>query len=108
MLFHITERTTWETAQTKGVYHAPSLETEGFIHFSKSEQVIATAERFYKGQFGLVLLQIDPDQLVAPLRYETVADHGTFPHLYGPLNLSAVIKVWPFAPLADGSFTLPV
>ena len=106
-LFHITERTAWETAQAEGLYRAPSLETEGFIHFSMPEQVLATAHRFYKGKAGLVLLQIDPSQLTAPLRYEVVSDHGTFPHLYGPLNLGAVTKVWPFEPLADGNFALP-
>lgn len=107
MLFHITERTAWETAKAEGSYRAPSLDTEGFIHFSMPEQVIATANRFYKGKSGLVLLQVDPSQLVALLRYESVADHGTFPHLYGPLNLAAVTKVWPFEPSLDGCFTLP-
>ena len=86
MLFHITECIAWETAQSEGIYRAPSLTTEGFIHFSTLEQVITTANRFYKGKSGLVLLQIDPSQLTAPLRYEAVSDHGTFPHHYGPLN----------------------
>lgn len=107
MIFHITEREAWEAAQSKGVYRAPSLETEGFIHFSTPEQVVATANRFYKGQSGLMLLQIEPNQLSSPLRYEVVEDHGTFPHLYGPLNLDAVAKVWPFTPLSDGSFEMP-
>ena len=107
MLFHITERTAWETAQVEGIYRAPSLETEGFIHFSKPEQVLATANRFYRGQSGLVLLQIDPEQLSAPLRYEEVADHGTFPHLYGPLNLAAVTQTYPFEPSSDGGFAMP-
>ncbi|MFK8186095.1 MAG: DUF952 domain-containing protein [Phormidesmis sp.] len=107
MLFHIIERTAWETAKAQGSYRPPSLNAEGFIHFSKPEQVIATANRFYKGSPGLVLLQVDPSQLEKPLRYETVADHGTFPHLYGPLNLTAVTKVWPFEPSPEGHFTMP-
>lgn len=107
MLFHITEQAAWKNAQIKGIYRAPSLETEGFIHFSKPAQVIDTANRFYSGQSGLVLLQIDPTKLSAPLRYEEVADHGTFPHLYGPLNLDAVTAIQPFSPSADGHFTMP-
>lgn len=108
MIFHITEREAWKTAQTQGSYRAPSLASEGFIHFSKSDQVIDTANRFYKGQSGLVLLQIDPQRLEADLRYEAVLGHGTFPHLYGPLNLEAVTTVWPFEPSASGEFTMPM
>ena len=106
MLFHITERSSWQAAKEKGSYQAPSLATEGFIHLSKKEQVVETANRFYKGQSGLVLLGIEPDRLQGELRYDEVA-HGIFPHLYGVLNLDAVVQVWPFEPTADGSFTFP-
>lgn len=108
MLFHITERAAWESAQIEGTYCPASLNAEGFIHFSTREQVIPTANRFYRGQTDLVLLQVEPSELFAPLRYEEVANHGTFPHLYGPLNAEAVIKVWPFNANADGCFTFPV
>ncbi|MGC1528730.1 MAG: DUF952 domain-containing protein [Phormidesmis sp.] len=107
MIFHITEQATWQAAQANRIYRAPSLETEGFIHFSTKNQVIATANRFYRGQSGLVLLQIECDRLTADLRYEAVLDHGTFPHLYGPLNLEAVIAVYSFEPDSAGTFSLP-
>lgn len=74
---------------------------------SNREQVLGTANRFYQGQTGLVLLVLDAAQLTAPLRFDEVPDHGTFPHLYGPLNLDAVRAVVPFPPQADGSFVLP-
>jgi uncharacterized protein (DUF952 family) len=98
MLFHITEATTWQLAQTEGVYRATSLETEGFIHLSESSQVKGVAQRFYRNRTGLVLLEIDPAQLEAEVRFDEVPGHGTFPHLYGPLNLDAVIQVSPFQP----------
>ena len=103
-LFHITEKQTWEKAQAAGVYTAPSLQTEGFIHFSERDQVIGTANRFYQGQQGLVLLKIDRDRLQSKLQYDDVLGHGTFPHLYGPLNLDAVVQSIPFPPDANGSF----
>lgn len=94
-LFHIVAQVDWDTAQRQGIYRAASLESEGFIHLSRREQVIGTANRFYRGQTGLVLLEIQSDRLQSQLRYDTVPGHGTFPHLYGPLSLDAVVKVWP-------------
>ncbi|MBX2864679.1 MAG: DUF952 domain-containing protein [Leptolyngbyaceae cyanobacterium MAG.088] len=107
MLFHITELTTWQEAQGQGVYQAKSLASEGFIHLSQADQVVATGNRFYKGQLGLVLLGIDEARLESELRYEKVSDHGTFPHLYGPLNIEAVVQVRDFIPQADGTFAMP-
>jgi uncharacterized protein (DUF952 family) len=52
-------------------------------------------------------LGIQVDRLEASLRYDKVPGQGTFPHLYGALNLDAVVKVWPFKPGIDGRFSLP-
>ena len=108
LLFHITERAAWERQQG-GEYRAASLETEGFIHLSTPTQVIETANRFFRGQTGLVLLVIDPARLTAPLRWEPAPDRAgaLFPHLYNLLNVEAVVRAVDFAPNADGTFTLP-
>jgi uncharacterized protein (DUF952 family) len=97
-LFHITEAMNWQAAQSEGFYVAASLQTQGFIHLSEQHQVQGVGNRFYQGKSGLVLLEIDGDRLTSNLRYDEVPGDGTFPHLYGPLNLDAVIKVWPFTP----------
>jgi uncharacterized protein (DUF952 family) len=107
MLFHIIERAAWQTAQNVGVYRAPSLETAGFIHLSHKSQVVWVANQFYRGQTDLLLLMIDPARLPATLRYDVVPGHGTFPHLYGALDLNAVAQVWEFLPQANGEFVLP-
>lgn len=111
MILHITTRAAWEDAQAARVYRPASLTGEGFIHFSTLAQVTRVADAFYRGQPGLLLLVVDPARLRAPLRYEPPAeDPGSaerFPHLYGPLNVDAVVRVVPFAPNADGSFSLP-
>ncbi|MEL6353794.1 MAG: DUF952 domain-containing protein [Cyanobacteria bacterium J06627_28] len=107
IVFHIVEASTWEAAKAVGKYRPASLENEEFIHFSTVEQVVATANRFYKGQDGLVLLEVSCDRLTEPLCYEDVPGYGIFPHLYAPLPVSAVLKVWPFPHNADGAFSLP-
>ncbi len=106
IIYHITPLIDWQRAQDEGSYRADSLESEGFIHCSKREQVEATAGRYYHGLHGLALLSIDADQVLPEIRFEEL--HGEeFPHIYGPLNLGAVVAVTPFEPDADGSFTLP-
>ncbi len=107
LLVHIIDAGTWTAAQAAGSYAAASLDTEGFIHLSQPQQIVWVANQFYKGQSGLMLLCIDPAKLSAELRYDEVPGHGTFPHLYGPMNLEAVTQVLPFGLDGHGSFVLP-
>ncbi len=106
-VFHITSRSDWQEAQQHGVYRADSLSTEGFIHFSTLNQVVRSANKFFAGRSNLVLLKIDPSRLKAELRYDPIGTGERFPHLYGPLNLDAVIQVLDLEPDNQGQFTLP-
>jgi uncharacterized protein (DUF952 family) len=107
MIFHITSRSDWEQAQLRGEYLAASLETEGFIHCSNANQVVWVANQFYRNMPDLVLLCIDPTKLKAELRYDLIETGDSFPHLYGTLNLEAVIQIIDFPPNSDGTFELP-
>ena len=102
-ILHITDRPAWEAARAAGVYRGDTLDAAGFIHCSTPAQLAGVARRFFAGRRGLVLLRIDPGRLAAPLRYELSPDAPEpFPHLYGPLNLDAVIAAEDFEP-GDGS-----
>jgi uncharacterized protein (DUF952 family) len=116
MIFHITARTAWTEAQRRGDYRAESLATEGFIHCSTLSQVLPVADNFYKGQHGLVLLVIEPTLLSSKLKWEPPSGGGPppgvpngdqFPHIYGPINLDAVVKAVDLTSKADGTFDLP-
>jgi uncharacterized protein (DUF952 family)/ribosomal protein S18 acetylase RimI-like enzyme len=107
-IFHITSRTIWAAAQVQGFYTTgDGLEKDRFIHCSKFDQVLRVANNFFRGQRGLVLLAIDPARLTSELRWEPGVDTNTelFPHIYGPINLDAVVEVLDFEPGADGTFT---
>jgi uncharacterized protein (DUF952 family) len=94
LIYHITAKADWEAAKKKGLYMAPSLETEGFIHCSEEQQVKAVLERYYSGKKDLLKLVIDPKKLKPELKYELAPSvHESFPHVYGPINLDAVIEV---------------
>lgn len=103
MLVHICSRQEWEQAQTEGEYRPGSLEMEGFIHASRPEQVLGVANRFYRSTNDLLLLIIEPRRLHASVRWES-ADGDEYPHIYGPLNLDAVVAVLHFSPDEDGVF----
>lgn len=111
-ILHITTETAWHAAQQQGAYQGDTLASDGFIHASLSHQVLTVAERFYAQVPDLVLLVIDPARTRAEIRYEPGSSAGDnpaerFPHLYGPLNLDAVVAVAPLLRGADGAFVLP-
>ena len=94
VIYHVTTAAEWQAAKEKGSYETPSLREEGFIHCSQAEQVAGVLDRYYAGKTGLVKLLIDTEKLTSQLIYDwspSVAD--TFPHIYGPINVDAVIEV---------------
>lgn len=102
-IYHIAVEKDWKNALECGEYLTSSLASEGFIHCSTGTQVAQTANRYFHGQSGLLLVKIDPCLAAAEVRYEP-SQGDLFPHLYGPLNLDAVVKVIRFDPDADGLF----
>ncbi|MBL0146571.1 MAG: DUF952 domain-containing protein [Chitinophagaceae bacterium] len=93
MIYHVIKQQDWQTALQQGFYEAASLATEGFIHASKQEQVQGVLERYYKDATDLLLLHIDETKLTAPLKYEMAPSvNEMFPHIFGRLNLDAVLK----------------
>ncbi|OFZ30729.1 MAG: hypothetical protein A2622_13755 [Bdellovibrionales bacterium RIFCSPHIGHO2_01_FULL_40_29] len=107
MIFHIAEKEIWMKSIKEGWYQVPSLEVEGFIHCSNIDQFIRVGNFLFKGRQDLVLLEIDEGNLSAPIKYEGETEEK-FPHLYGKLNISAVVRVHPFHPRPNGEFELPV
>jgi uncharacterized protein (DUF952 family) len=96
MIFHVTTQDAWQQALQQDYYEAPSLAAEGFIHLSTEAQVAGVLERYYQGQSNLLLLHIDESKLIAELKYELAPSvNELFPHVYGTINIDAVIKAEP-------------
>ncbi|MEH2080165.1 MAG: DUF952 domain-containing protein [Nostoc sp.] len=106
-ILHITKHQQWEQAKNLGIYRADSLDGEGFIHCSKSTQILKVAKRFFDNQKELVLLFIDSEKVQAEIRYEPAEIGELFPHVYGELNIDAVYQVIDFEAGEDGLFELP-
>lgn len=109
MIIHIISEEDWKRAQTLGAHSPSSLDDEGFIHCSTQEQVNWVANSFFKGHTDLLLLYIDAEKVKERIVYEDTANTGMlFPHIYGPLNLDAVIRVVAIKPSKGGSFEVPI
>ena len=99
-LFHLALKGDWEQARETGTYQWSTrgmrLVEVGFIHCSWQEQVAKTFERFYANAGDVLLLEIDPTRLSAPLRADAIPTGELFPHLYGPLPIEAVRTFTPY------------
>lgn len=94
IIYHVTGTNEWNNANLVGFYEAPSLAAEGFIHCSTAGQVAGVLDRYFKGRTDLVKLVIDTDKLENALRFELAPSiNEEFPHVYGVINLDAVIGV---------------
>ena len=80
---------------------------DGFIHLSAAHQLAGTLATHFAGQAGLVLLAVDPERLGGDLKWEVSRGGALFPHLYAPLDISAVswAEMLPLA--SDGHHILP-
>jgi uncharacterized protein (DUF952 family) len=90
VIVHVCSSDAWAAARASGMYRAESLATEGFIHFSRWDQLAGTVARYYAGVPDLVVLVADPAGL------DVRVENG-FPHLYEPLPIRAVTEVLPLA-----------
>lgn len=107
-IFHIATAADWATAQATGSYRISTLgrtlDEEGFIHASRRRQVDRVCRAFYaEVHEPLVLLEIDPRALAADVRLEAPPGFAeTFPHIYGPVPVAAVVAVDDLPPRSTG------
>ena len=107
-IYHLIGQQDLKLRTVKGFIFEPSLQTEGFTHGATLSQVVAAANRHYKDIERTLLLKIDERKLIYPLRYDYVERHKQyFPHVYGPINMSAVQQVFLMQRNSDGTFRLP-
>jgi uncharacterized protein (DUF952 family) len=108
LIFKITPAPLWREAERAGTFQgAPVDLADGFIHFSTAAQAPETAARHFAGLKDLVLIAVETAALGAALRWEPSRGGALFPHLYGPLPLSAVRWVGPLRLGPDGRHVFP-
>lgn len=109
MIYHLVWKSAWDAQGEEDQYRAASLETEGFIHCTGNLGVLAeVADAFFGGEPAepLLRLTIDPGKVAAEIREEDDGAGRLFPHVYGPIEKSAVVSVATMA-RRDGRWRLP-
>ena len=107
-IYKICDAALWREAERAGVFRGAPIDlADGYIHFSDPKQAAETAARHFAGLADLVLVAVDAVALGAALRYEPSRGGALFPHLHGPLPLSAVRWVKPLRLGADGLHVFP-
>ena len=108
LIYKISPKALWDDAVLKGRFDgAPVDLQDGYIHFSTAAQVRETAARHFAGQANLLLIAVDGGALGDALRWEPSRGGDLFPHLYGPLPVTAACLVLPLPLGADGDHVFP-
>jgi uncharacterized protein (DUF952 family) len=101
----------WRAAESAGAYTGSADDTrDGFLHLSTAEQVRESARKHRAGERDLWLVAVDPAALGPALRWEPASGGrrpGLFPHLYGPLPVSAVVSAVALPLGEDGRHVFP-
>lgn len=105
-IYKIVPASLWREAVEQGAFTgSPVDRQDGFIHFSTAAQVRQTAAKHFAGVPDLLLVAVSTDGL--DLQWEPSRGGGLFPHLYGPLPLTAVRWVKPLPRDAAGAHLFP-
>lgn len=108
IIYKIVPGDLWAEAEAAGVFGGAPIDiTDGYIHFSTGAQTRRTAELYFKGQDGLLLVAVDGAKLGDALKYEASRGGDLFPHLYASLPLDAVLWKKPMPMRDDGLHDFP-
>ena len=102
--FHLVPEAVWSAADPADAYEAASLETEGFIHCTDGVAALGeTFDRYYAADpRPFLALTLDLDALDVPWRYDVAG--SPYPHIYGPIDRSAIVGISRVDRAADGRF----
>ncbi len=89
--YKVLTRAQWTAFREDGTFTgAPVDIADGYIHLSARDQVMETVARHFAGQDDLVLAMIDLPALGGAVKWEASRGGALFPHVYGPIPMSAV------------------
>lgn len=94
-IYCLVPKSYWEQFADREEYISRGYAEEGFIHATKGDDLVCrVADRVYiTFTEELYLLVVAENQVSVAVKYETASDGLSYPHIYGPLNIEAVVDV---------------
>lgn len=81
----------WTQFEADGIFHGAPIDiADGYIHMSAAPELQGTLDKYFAGQAGLVIVEVDLAVLGDLVRWEESRGGALFPHIYGPLPIAAV------------------
>jgi uncharacterized protein (DUF952 family) len=104
LTYHLVPAEVWAAADPRTPYAAASLGAEGFIHCTDGmTEMVATANGHYRADLRpFLILTVDLDTAGSPWRIEDPA--GIYPHVFGPIDHGAILRVSPAPRTPDAEF----
>ena len=108
IIIHTVLEDYWNNFIGKELYGTLSLDEDGFIHCSTFDTILDVANSNFKNCEQVLLVCIDTDKVIPEIKWEDSSNCGTkYPHIYGLLNMTAVVDTFKFNKDTDGDFYLP-
>ena len=105
-VFKVCEKNEWEAIEGEDFFKGTENDKkDGFIHFSTSEQLMGTLEKYFKSKSHLYLLELSSDNL--NIVWEVGRNKQLFPHLYQPLPLNSITRVYKIFMDTRGNHIVP-
>jgi uncharacterized protein (DUF952 family) len=102
---HMVPATFWAGRNPVASYLPAAYPADGFIHCTDGDQaMVATANRFYREDSQeFLVLTVDLDATGSPWQFDDA--ERRYPHIYGPIDPTAVLEIRRMVRDADGTFT---
>lgn len=103
--YHLVPSPVWQERGSAATFVPEAYEQDGFIHTTNGlDPLLDVANRYYTSDTRpYMVLVLDTTRLTSELRYDD--DARIFPHIYGPLNIDAVIGSLAIDRDSEGRFT---
>lgn len=95
IFYHLTSKNIFQNNIHDGYYKHKSLIDDGFIHCCTRSQINIIFDLFYRNvNEDVIVLCINSDELKSKFVFEfSNSLNEYFPHIYGAINLNAVIEI---------------
>jgi uncharacterized protein (DUF952 family) len=107
-IYKICKEDDWKSAEKSGKFKGTEKDiNDGYIHFSKKNQINSTLKKYFFNQDQLILIKVEVSNL-KNLRWERSQTEELYPHLYSTLNLENVKNTFKISLKSSGTHRLPL